>query len=64
MKFIYILSIFLQKLVNNKEVASIYMINPETVGWVTVPNTNIDYPVVQSTDNQYYLSHNIYRNNK
>ena len=37
------------------------MINPETVGWVTVPNTNIDYPVVQSTDNQYYLSHNIYR---
>ena len=49
------------KLVNNKEVASIYMINPETVGWVTVPNTNIDYPVVQSTDNQYYLSHNIYR---
>lgn len=49
------------KLVKNKEVASIYMINPETVGWVTVPNTNIDYPVVQSTDNQYYLSHNIYR---
>ena len=50
-----------EKLVENKDVASVYMINPETVGWVTVPNTNIDYAVVQGVDNQYYLNHNIYR---
>ena len=30
-------------------------INPETVGWLTVNNTKINYPVVQSTDNNYYL---------
>lgn len=29
--------------------------NPDTVGWIRVPDTNIDYPVVQSPDNQYYL---------
>ena len=49
------------KLVINKDVASVYLINPETIGWINVPNTNIDYPVVQGVDNEYYLNHNIYR---
>lgn len=31
--------------------------NAQTVGWVYVPNTNIDYPVVQFSDNEYYLNH-------
>lgn len=31
--------------------------NPNTVGWVYVPNTKIDYPVVQAEDNSYYLNH-------
>lgn len=30
-------------------------INPDVVGWIKVNNTKIDYPVVQSTDNKYYL---------
>jgi sortase B len=30
-------------------------INKDTVGWLRVSNTVIDYPVVQATDNQYYL---------
>lgn len=29
--------------------------NADTVGWITVPNTKVDYPVVQSDDNAYYL---------
>lgn len=33
-------------------------INEDTVGWITVPNTPIDYPVVQTKDNDYYLDHN------
>jgi len=28
---------------------------PDVVGWLTVPNTNIDYPFAQSKDNDYYL---------
>ncbi len=35
---------------------SLIDINKETVGWLTVNNTNIDYPVVQATDNEYYLN--------
>lgn len=33
-------------------------INPEVLGWLTVYDTNIDYPVVQAEDNNYYLNHN------
>lgn len=29
--------------------------NPDIVGWITVPYTNIDYPVVQAKDNDCYL---------
>ncbi|MCI8497876.1 MAG: class B sortase [Bacilli bacterium] len=31
--------------------------NRDTVGWVTVNNTTVNYPVVQSTNNSYYLNH-------
>ncbi len=30
---------------------------PDLYGWITVPDTNIDYPIVQYGDNDYYLSH-------
>lgn len=32
--------------------------NKDTIGWIKVNNTNIDYPFVQSKDNNYYLTHN------
>ena len=32
-------------------------INSETVGWITVNNTKVNYPVVQHNDNEYYLKH-------
>ena len=31
--------------------------NPDTVAWLTVPGTKIDYPVVQARDNDFYLTH-------
>ena len=31
--------------------------NNESVGWITVKNTKIDYPFVQHKDNKYYLTH-------
>lgn len=31
--------------------------NLNTYAWLNVKGTNIDYPVVQATDNEYYLNH-------
>lgn len=39
----------------------LFEVNSDTVGWLTVKGTNIDYPVVRTTDNSYYLNRNIYK---
>ena len=31
--------------------------NPDTKGWIQVNGTNINYPFVQTNDNQFYLDH-------
>ncbi len=36
-------------------------LNKDSIAWLTVPNTNIDYPIVQSINNDYYLNHNFYK---
>ena len=37
--------------------AACQKINPDFIGWLQIPNTPIDYPVVQSDDTDYYLHH-------
>ena len=37
------------------ETASHESSNPDTVAWLTIPGTNIDGPVQQGPDNDYYL---------
>lgn len=32
--------------------------NPDVIGWIKIPGTVIDYPLMQSRDNTYYLDHN------
>jgi len=38
-------------------------INKDVVGWLQVNNTKVNYPVTQSSDNNYYLEHDIYNKN-
>lgn len=38
-------------------------INNDTIGWIQLQGTNINYPVVQTTDNSYYLSHSYNKEN-
>ena len=47
-----------QPKVDNGYVAALLTLNPETVGWIKINETNIDYPVVQAKNNKYYLRHN------
>ena len=32
-------------------------INPDVLGWILIPQTEINYPLLQGEDNEYYLSH-------
>ena len=44
------------------ELREIYALNNDLVGWIAIPGTVIDYPVVQSKDSDYYLEHDFYGN--
>jgi len=37
--------------------------NNETVAWIKVNNTNIEYPVVKGTNNSFYLNHSFDKSN-
>ncbi len=40
-------------------------INPDIYAWIYIPNTNVDLPVAQSSDDTndgFYLDHNVYKN--
>lgn len=36
---------------------SLHQINNEIIGWIEIPNTNINYPLLITTDNEFYLTH-------
>lgn len=43
------------------EFEPLYAINPDVIGWITIDDTNIDYPVVQRKDKKdYYLYRDFY----
>ena len=46
-----------------REYASVYQLNPDMVGWLNIPNTTLNYPVVQKPDDaDYYLHRDFYDN--
>lgn len=42
----------------DKDFAALWQINPDTVGWLSIDGTDLDYPVVQTTDNTKYYRTN------
>ena len=41
-----------------EEYEALYNKNKRLIGWLEIDGTNIDYPVMQTTNNEYYLDHN------
>ncbi len=41
------------------EYKNLYNMNKKLIGWLKIDDTIIDYPVMQTSDNEYYLEHNI-----
>ncbi len=39
----------------NEKYAALYAANNDFIGWVSINGTNVDYPVMQTDDNDYYL---------
>lgn len=39
----------------------LYEMNHDIVAWLYIPGTSVDYPVVRSTDYDYYLSHDYHK---
>ena len=40
-----------------EEYKTLYYLNKDLIGWLKIDDTNIDGPVMQAADNEYYLSH-------
>ncbi len=41
-----------------EEYSTLYIKNKSLIGWLTIDGTAIDYPVMQSKNEEYYLDHN------
>ena len=42
------------------ELAEMFRINSQLAGWLTIPGTVVNYPVVKGGDNEYYLKRGFY----
>ncbi|NLO85887.1 MAG: class B sortase [Clostridiales bacterium] len=43
-----------------EECNELLALNSDYIGWLTIDNTNIDYPVLQTDNEEYYLTHDFY----
>lgn len=42
-----------------KELSELYKVNNDLVGFLTIPDTKLKYPVVQTTNEEFYLDHTL-----
>lgn len=42
-----------------KNIKELQLMNSDIVGWINIPNTLIDYPIVKSLDNEFYLDKSV-----
>ncbi len=40
------------------EYKMLYSLNQKLIGWIKIDDTYIDYPVLQTSNNEYYMNHN------
>lgn len=41
----------------NIDLAALREVNPDVLGWITIPDTQLQYPLMKGLDNQFYLGH-------
>lgn len=46
-----------------EEYSNLLTKNRNLIGWIKIDDTNIDYPVMQNSDREYYLTHNFDQQN-
>lgn len=45
------------------QMLELYKDNNDIIGWIYIENSKIDYPLLQGTDNEYYINYN-FKNEK
>jgi len=48
----------LEKIESTFDYPALLEVNADCIGWLNIKGTEIDYPVVQTDNNSYYLNHN------
>lgn len=47
---------------NEDAFAALLDLNPDVVGWITMDNTRVDFPILQGEDNLTYINRDVYGN--
>lgn len=50
--------------INSIRISDLKKTNSDVVAWIMVDGTNVNYPIVQTSDNDFYLNHDIMKNLK